>query len=589
MRRLPIPEMLGDAFQFVWYEFLTVLRLTWLPLLVVAVAPFLPWIILGVPPTLGGIEPTLQNVLSLAGVSLLVLVAGTMPIAAIQRLVLFGDRNEGRFIPRLPGRLELLYLAAVLAAAVAWLAAGGAVIALGLVNSLLPTIGLPILIVAAYFVALRTLIIFPVAAVERTMDVRLAWRLARGNTWRLFVILVLLFLVLLLPTILLMLLDSIFGRPAIAASVAVSIIISFCNALLANALIGGALAYCYKYLVGIEPETLIDADRLKRADSPASVKDSLKRNHSREEQPLPPQVVALPAVIDTALAHEFLDAPRLPVLATAGAAYAFVWERFGAVFKLLWWPLLALVAVRFFFMPDLLVSSLKLDFTAWFWVVSLALGIFDIVVLCVCVAAMHRWVLREVPSNTPPRLRVGRTELLFLVAAVAIGMLGVMAAGLWGLLGGVVTAVVQVSGSVHAETLQATSWALYALAGLVALLVVLRLALTFPLIIETNRIHFRQSWKLTEGNLWRAIGLTLIVSVPGVIGFVASEILIAPLLHVPLGELQSAARRVSTALSGVSYVVLLVEVAVGSAAVSIAYKALLAQTSPYATQLEASS
>jgi len=193
LQKLPLFDVIGNTYRFLFREWWTILRLSWFPLLIVTVVNFyVGWVTMtrmgavfqGAPTDIfSGVS---QNV-TLSGISALVMMLGTAIVAvALHRVILFGDRKPGQYIYFAFGRVEGLFFLLPLVVTVA----GIALMLLGIVPfALTSAFGLqiyvlPVLLFVSVFLLVRFCLIFPIAVVEQRYDFARAWALSRGNFWR---------------------------------------------------------------------------------------------------------------------------------------------------------------------------------------------------------------------------------------------------------------------------------------------------------------------------------------------------------------------------------------------------------------------
>ena len=138
MQKLPLFDVIGNTYRFLFREWWTILRLSWFPLLIVTVVNFyVGWVTMtrmgavfqGAPTDIfSGVS---QNV-TLSGISALVMMLGTAIVAvALHRVILFGDRKPEQYIYFAFDRVEGLFFLLPLVVTVA----GIALMLLGIVPS----------------------------------------------------------------------------------------------------------------------------------------------------------------------------------------------------------------------------------------------------------------------------------------------------------------------------------------------------------------------------------------------------------------------------------------------------------------------
>lgn len=197
-RRLLIPETIGDAYRFVYREMGTILRLAWFP---VAVLVAIDFAMLAMGPTVvslvpGNARPYWMPALARDVVAFLVpALAFAMIAVALHRVILFGDRRRGTWALFSVGREELLFVGI---AVLAYLLSHSATFIAFWIISIVPpnstsstAIALTLtLVIASVYLWVRFLLAYPIAVVERRLDLAASWRLSKGVFWRLFWILV---------------------------------------------------------------------------------------------------------------------------------------------------------------------------------------------------------------------------------------------------------------------------------------------------------------------------------------------------------------------------------------------------------------
>jgi hypothetical protein len=174
MHRLPVLAICIAAFAFVRQEYPTIIRLTWLAVAGAVAIPHLTR-----PLVAGGLIHIWWLVwlaVAFAGNSYSLLAA-----AALYRLMLLGERYEGRYLPRPLGRAERLFLfVAALQTGIEGAFALPLLARTGQDNTpLLAVLFLIALPVA--FVMVRLSLLLPTIVAEQRFDLRRSWDLTRGN------------------------------------------------------------------------------------------------------------------------------------------------------------------------------------------------------------------------------------------------------------------------------------------------------------------------------------------------------------------------------------------------------------------------
>jgi len=195
--KLPVMATVGNAYRLLGEEWLTVLRFAWFPFLVAYAFQYVATrfqyqaMRAAVESGRTGDITRYAEIWWLDGtVTIISCFAFAMVAVAVHRLILFGDRQRGRFVPLAFGRVGLLFVALPLAgiAIVVVIVLGGGFIGAGFASWPKQT-GLAVAIlfggfvVAAWLIA-RLSLLFPLAVVERRLDFRRSWTLTRGNALR---------------------------------------------------------------------------------------------------------------------------------------------------------------------------------------------------------------------------------------------------------------------------------------------------------------------------------------------------------------------------------------------------------------------
>jgi hypothetical protein len=131
-----------------------------------------------------------------------------------------------------------------------------------------------------------------------------------------------------------------------------------------------------------------------------------------------------------------------------------------------------------------------------------------------------------------------------------------------------------------------------ALACLLALVVLVRFGLVFPLIVAEDRLSFGRSWALTRGNFWRLIVFWILVAILGTVLL----LFLMSVVGLAIGGIVLALLSGSQAVGALGVLVLMVPAAIGFlvyfvvavtifvAALSFSYQALAGETAPAAAE-----
>ena len=283
MRKLPVFAVVREVYAFLWRELWTILRLSWFPVLVMTVIQLFAMramfdsvrAVLQSPPAIGDPMSVIPHIPALwEGVNWIVTLAATAMVAvALHRVILFGDRKEGRYIHFALGKTELLFILLPVAVMAAWFAFLAIAVGTAMVAGALSVLFSLIVGAAFAFIIVRFCIIFPIIVVERRYDFGQAWALTGGNFWRLvgawivaFIPLAIAFWILalvFLPALLPMLVPPGAAGPAdflervwypMMVRMAV---VNFPASILAGAIGVGLLSYSYKALSGRAPDEIL--------------------------------------------------------------------------------------------------------------------------------------------------------------------------------------------------------------------------------------------------------------------------------------------------------------------------------------------
>jgi len=244
---------------------------------------------------------------------------------------------------------------------------------------------------------------------------------------------------------------------------------------------------------------------------------------------------------------------KTPVLRPPLEAVLFGFERIGMVIRIAWLPIVLSLVVYFASIFALLgIGSLgEIDWTApevvlersmahssfsqlYFLQSAVVPLVMSLILSCVYVAITRASTLAEYePPSWPFYFALGSRELRYFVVRILYAILIIVSAVIFfGLIAGVVAAVVAVTGSIDAgaNPLVIVPGAVAALwLFLVWVWIVMRFLPVLPIAAVENRIAFGDAWKMTKGNFWRLVvsGLFFLAIMHGVV-FVLILIIFVP-------------------------------------------------------------
>ncbi len=270
---------------------------------------------------------------------------------------------------------------------------------------------------------------------------------------------------------------------------------------------------------------------------------------------------------------------KLSVFATANFAYAFLLREAGTILRLSWLPFLLVTIIQYFAMRaqlDAIRSTLEGgDIQALLtvsppWRSQILAAVAMILGIAIVAVALHRIILF---GDRQPEcfvyLAFGKIEALFallpivLILAMGLGFLGLSAI------------------AVATSQVPIFFFLVWLCVWVASAVLIVRLALIFPVTVVEGRYDFGQAWALTRGNFWRILALWIVVFIPvliiagvlfAVIGFstVASRVDVRDQTSM-LIELMESLLFVQTIIG---YVWLVIGSALGVAVLSYSYKAL---------------
>jgi len=271
---------------------------------------------------------------------------------------------------------------------------------------------------------------------------------------------------------------------------------------------------------------------------------------------------------------------KIPVFATAAAAYRFLFGDLGTILRLSWFPLLLATIIQYVaewaqrsFARSVIENGVMVSRTdggvlPWAWQ---ALDFLVLIVATAVVAvALHRVILFN--DRHPGRwlhLSFGKVEGLFAVLpivffAVWYPLIFAMVVPWFGL------------------GLLPFTYAILIGLLLLIMVVAVRMSLIFPLTVVEGRYDFAGAWALTRGNFWRLVGLWLVVAIPMIVValVVAYAVLFRPLLSTgAIPAIDAPQWQLTQAVF--SCVWSIISDALGVAVLSYSYKAVVGRRPDY--------
>lgn len=264
--------------------------------------------------------------------------------------------------------------------------------------------------------------------------------------------------------------------------------------------------------------------------------------------------------------------PKLPVFTTIGHSYAFVCNNLGLIFRLACFPFLISIALAF----------LPLAWTIWSassvpqsgpvpQVIVLLVYLAQLLVLSILLVAFHRAILfGDRKPGTFLLFSVGRAEVIFAAVPVALLLvafsIGVFAYVVLGLPTGQLVRPSPALGPVTFLAFLAI-WALGIWASC-------RFVAFYPFVVVTERLAFREAWRLSRGSFWRIFGVFFLGALPIVLIVMIAGAILMMFLTLGLGSQANAIRIIIPISVALNLVVGIPLAALGVAFLCYCYKAL---------------
>jgi hypothetical protein len=237
---------------------------------------------------------------------------------------------------------------------------------------------------------------------------------------------------------------------------------------------------------------------------------------------------------------------KVPVFDTASAIFVFAWRERGAILRLSWFPLL-LSSLAWHLATDTgeLIGARLVAIAAW----------------AVVAAALHRLILfGDRAPNAWLNIRFGKVEALFAIlpalcvaTPIALSALGI-------------PTKLHLTGDPAVVAMIVMAVVIFFLT---------RFSLVFPIAVIERRVNFAQAWALSHANVWRMIGLWLIVTMPALLVADAWEsILLGLLKFTPAAMTKEQFDGSLLELAAVTYPMSIVLGALCVGILSFSYKAL---------------
>lgn len=205
---------------------------------------------------------------------------------------------------------------------------------------------------------------------------------------------------------------------------------------------------------------------------------------------------------------------KIPVIEIIKLSYGFLFQEFGTVFRLAWFPMLVFalvnVGLQFAATPSTISDATALS--GW----GIASTIVNLVSYAIVAVAIHRVILfNDRKPGTVLLISFGAAERLF----IGFGILVWIA---------VTVGSVGAAGTMIATGTDGLPIVFLAFL-VVAAYITIRLLLLYPIIVVERRLDFRLAFAMSKGNFWQLFGVVFLGMLPIVLGIVVLE-LVAGLL-----------------------------------------------------------
>lgn len=259
----------------------------------------------------------------------------------------------------------------------------------------------------------------------------------------------------------------------------------------------------------------------------------------------------------------------LPVFATIATAYRFLFHKFWLILRLSWLPLLIVTGAQYF--SDRTDSSTAGPFEDL--ILQIALSCVQAIGYSVVAVALHRIILFGERKDRANELSLGRVELLFVLAPIAVFLIVVVGIGVP--FAGVVGIAIALG---FAEALNAIGAILVLIFFFLSLYLFVRLMLLYPLAVILKRLAFSQSWIISRDNFWRLLGVMFLGSLPF---FIAALVVEIPILRshgffskLTVEGVRRLREDLAEAMVAFNYIASLVGLPLGVALLCYSFKAL---------------
>jgi hypothetical protein len=225
---------------------------------------------------------------------------------------------------------------------------------------------------------------------------------------------------------------------------------------------------------------------------------------------------------------------KIPVAETIRFAYEFAFGQIGAIIGLVWLPLIVVAFLQF--LPYALgtvtsAAGSNAAEAAGATLINLAFSTTALVLYGMNFVSVTRQALGLRQGAATVHFSLGWPEWRMFIGIVVCGLILTAAMGLYLILGSLILP----AGSGNA--LLSVAAAVYAIGGFCALVwFVLRLAFVLaPVIVVEERVDLVRAFLLMRGNVWRALAISLAVTVPVlIIQCVAVGVIAGPGFFAPL-------------------------------------------------------